>query len=82
LAAGTFTGGVSEASFEYEYHFIEYEYEYERVFLATITCGQPILVAVYGGTIGEHRFREIVGEQWFRPGRGFRPTKSGNFTDS
>ena len=40
------------------------------------------LVAVYGGAIGEHRFREIVGEQWFRPGRGFRPTKSGNFTDS
>jgi hypothetical protein len=44
LAAGTFTGGVSEASFEYEYHFIEYEYEHP--FLAAITCGEPILVAV------------------------------------
>jgi hypothetical protein len=46
LAAGTFTGWVSEASFEYEYHFIEYEYEYEHPFLAAITCGEPILVAV------------------------------------
>jgi putative Mn2+ efflux pump MntP len=45
-------------------------------------CCSLFLVAVYGGTIGEHRFREIVGEQWFRPGRGFRPNKTGNFTDS
>jgi hypothetical protein len=76
LVAGTFTGGVSEASFEYEYHFIEYEYhfieyeyhfieyeyhfieykyQYERAFLATITCGEPILVAVCGATNGEQR---------------------------
>jgi hypothetical protein len=46
LAAGTFTGWVSEATFEYEYHFIEYEYQYEHPFLAAITCGEPILVAV------------------------------------
>jgi hypothetical protein len=49
LPVGTFSGCVSEATFEYEYHFVEYEYEYDQghPFLNAIIPDEPYFTLLF-----------------------------------
>jgi hypothetical protein len=47
LAVGTFTGCVSEATFEYEYHFVDYEYDQEHPFLDVIIPEEPYFTLLF-----------------------------------